>query len=258
MTLSSPRQENTLFGIPFLRTGTYDTLLQLEESLDNQEFQHLRILDSSTVMNFAKDLGCLKWKSCNSWKAIGTGRMLYIASILSGNPFRGEIDAKHFFNGVMDVMQDKGRKIYYISDLPASELLSTHLLSQKEFHFGLLGKANLGRLVSDEDLFNIAEDIADSGARVLVFDRVSDFWERMQKKHPKLLARIDLVIEYPGLKQYTSLPSAKKKGRFVVDFQRRMRKSMDKASEALNILQMMARERFLTQKGKRIILDSKA
>jgi len=258
MTLSSPRQENTLFGIPFIRTGIYDTLLQLEESLDNQEFQYLRILDSSTVMNFAKDLGCLKWKSCSPWKAIGTGRMLYIASVLSGKAFHNEIDAKHFFSGVMDVMQDKGRKMYYISDLPASDLLSAHLLSQKEFHFGLLGKANLNSLVSDEDILNIAEDIADSGARVLVFDRVSDLWERMQKAHPKFLARIDLVLEYPGLKQYTCLAPEQKKQWFFTGLQREIKKTIDKTNEAANIFQMTARERYLTQKGKKIILDSKA
>lgn len=258
MTLSSPRQENSLFGIPFLKTGTYDTLLQLEESIDKQEFQYLRILDSSTVMNFAKDLGCLKWKSCTPWKAVGTGRMLYIASVLLGKAFHNEIDAKHFFSGLMDVVQDKGRKMYYISCLPASDLKSTHLLSQKEFQFALLGKTSLIGELSEEDLLTIAEDIADSGARVLVFDKVSDLWERMQKAQPTLLARIDLVIEYPGLKQRTiQLPEIKKE-KFLLNIKRRIRTSLDKASETASFFQMMIRERYLTQKGKKIILDSKA
>lgn len=258
MTLSSARQENMLFGIPFLKTGTYDMLLQLEESLDNQEFQYLRMLDSSTVMNFTKDLACMKWKSSSPWKAIGTGRMLYIASVLSGNPFRGEIDAKHFFNGVMEVMQDKGRKIFYISDLTSTEIKSTHLLSQKVFHFALLGKINLNGELNEEDVQNLAEEIADSGARVVVFDSVSDLWGRMQNTHPKLLARIDLVLEYPGLKQYTALEPVQKKQKLLSGTQRDFKKILHQLNEAANIFQMMARERFWTQKGKKIALDSEA
>lgn len=258
MTLSSPRQENTLFGIPFIRTGIYDTLLQLEESLDNQEFQHLRIMDSSTVMNFAKDLRTLKWKSSMPSKAIGTGRMLYIASVLSGKPFYTEINAKDFFNGVMEVMQDKGRKMYYISDLEASDLQSTHLLSQKEFHYALLGKATLHSVMKDELLLNIVEDIADSGARVVVFDRVSNLWERMQKAYPELLARIDLVIEYPELKQYTSAPLQHENKRRSVALRRKVKKLKDKIMDTANIFQMMAAERLWAQKSKKIALDSKA
>lgn len=247
MTLISHEYKEGLFGIPFERAGVYDSLLQLEDHLDASEFQHLCILDAASAMGFCKELTQEYDTPTGKRKAIGAGKMLYLASVLSGKPLAAEIDAKMFFDGVMEMAQDKGRKIYYLSNLLESELQSTHLLSQREFHFSLAGKRSFQGKADELTLLNIAEDIADSGAGVVVIDGVSIIWDEMKKAHPELLSRVQLVLEYPDLKKYTALSYSRLSTSFTENVQVRWNKAVQQTGQAANLLSHLVRERFWTR-----------
>ncbi len=246
MTLISHEYKEGLFGIPFERAGVYDSLLQLEDHLDASEFQHLCILDAASVMGFCTELTQHDTPT-KKRKAIGAGKMLYLASVLSGKPLAAEIDAKMFFDGVMEMAQDKGRKIYYLSNLQESELQSTHLLSQREFHFSLAGKRSSQGKADELALLNIAEDIADSGAGVVVIDGISTIWDEMNKAHPELLSRVQLVLEYPDLKKYTALSYSRLSASFSENMQVKWNKAVRQTGQAANLLSHLVRERFWTR-----------
>lgn len=254
MTLISHEYKEGLFGIPFERAGVYDALLQLEEHLDASEFQHLCILDAASAMGFCKELTQEYDTPKGKRKAIGAGKMLYLASVLSGKPLAAEIDAKMFFDGVMEMAQDKGRKIYYLSYLQESELQSTHLLSQREFHFSLAGKRSFQEKEEEFFLLNIAEDIADSGAGVVVIDGVSSVWDDLMKAHPALLSRVQLVMEYPDLKKYTALSYSRLSSSFAENVQVKWNKAVRQTGHAASLLSHLVRERFWTREIGRELL----
>lgn len=254
MTLISQKNAEGLFGIPFERASVYDSLLQLEDHLDASEFQHLCILDASSAMGFCTELTQVYDTPTTQRKAIGTGKMLYLASLISGKPLTSEIDAKMFFDGVMEMAQDKGRKIYYLSSLPESELQSTHLLSQREFHFSLVGKSTFQAQSGRASLLRIAEDIADSGAGVVVMDGLSAVWDEMLKAHPELLSRVSLVLEYPELKKYTALSYSRLSISLSDHLQRKWNKALQKTGQTANLVSHLVKERFWTREMGRELL----
>jgi N-acetylglucosaminyldiphosphoundecaprenol N-acetyl-beta-D-mannosaminyltransferase len=213
----------TLFGVPMARLSMLETLLSMEEAIDDEVQISHTIVNPSMIVEMGSNVA-LRNAVLQSDLITTNSKLLVWASRLLGKPLPEAVDTVHLLNNIARLSRQGHYRIFFFG-LTEGELEKCVDNFISKYSGSILAGAHCGEYVLDDER-SIAEQIADSEAQILFIDLPSPRQENFLRKYGSILSRVNVIVKA-------------NKGLSVISAQNKKRKNVDTNRVKLGVMESL-------------------